>query len=121
VDFKNTILIMTSNLASSYILEHADAGMKVIRRHVDEALKNAFRPEFLNRIDDTIVFTSLRQADLLEIVDLQLARLRTRSPTAGSTLVVTDREDEVDRGGTTSFGARPLKRAIQRLIQTRWR
>src|SRR5262249_31250803 len=77
VDFKNTILIMTSNLASSYILEHAGGDAGTIRRHVEEALRQAFRPEFLNRIDDTVIFRALDQSDLLAIVDLQLDRFRT--------------------------------------------
>jgi ATP-dependent Clp protease ATP-binding subunit ClpB len=81
---------MTSNLASSYILEHADADLAHVRRYVDDALKKAFRPEFLNRIDDTIVFTSLRQHDLLEIVDLQLQRLRKSLADRRIELVVTD-------------------------------
>jgi ATP-dependent Clp protease ATP-binding subunit ClpB len=119
VDFKNTILIMTSNLASSYILEHAGADMKLVRRHVDEALKAAFKPEFLNRIDDTIVFTSLREGDLLEIVDLQLARLGKSLAERRIDLTVTDlvKGRLIEEGYDPAFGARPLKRAIQRLIQ----
>jgi ATP-dependent Clp protease ATP-binding subunit ClpB len=119
VDFKNTILIMTSNLASTYILEHAGADMKQVRRYVDEALKAAFKPEFLNRVDDTIVFTSLRESDLLEIVDLQLARLRKALAERRIDLVVTDlvKGKLIEEGYDPAFGARPLKRAIQRLIQ----
>jgi len=119
VDFKNTILIMTSNLASSYILEHAQADLKLVRKHVDEALKHAFKPEFLNRIDDTIVFTSLREHDLLEIVDLQLARLKHTLAERRIDLVVTDlaKGKLIEAGYDPAFGARPLKRAIQRLIQ----
>jgi ATP-dependent Clp protease ATP-binding subunit ClpB len=119
VDFKNTILIMTSNLASSYILEHAGADMKLVRRHVEEALKAAFKPEFLNRIDDTIVFTSLREGDLLEIVDLQLARLQKSLTERRIDLTVTDlvKGRLIEEGYDPAFGARPLKRAIQRLIQ----
>jgi ATP-dependent Clp protease ATP-binding subunit ClpB len=119
VDFKNTILIMTSNLASTYILEHAGADPKQVRRHVDDALKAAFKPEFLNRIDDTIVFTSLREHDLLEIVDLQLARLEESLHERRIDLVVTDlvKGKLIEEGYDPAFGARPLKRAIQRLIQ----
>jgi ATP-dependent Clp protease ATP-binding subunit ClpB len=119
VDFRNTIVIMTSNLASSYILEHAGGDMKAVRRHVEEELKRAFRPEFLNRIDDTIVFTSLRERDLLEIVDLQLARLRKTLADRRIDLVVTDlaKGKLIEAGYDPAFGARPLKRAIQRLIQ----
>ncbi len=119
VDFKNTILIMTSNLASSYILENPDADMAHIRKYVDEALKRAFRPEFLNRVDDTIVFTALRQSDLLDIVDLQLERLGRTLADRRIELHVTDlvKGRLADAGYDPAFGARPLKRAIQRLIQ----
>ena len=119
VDFKNAILIMTSNLASSYILEHAGTDAKTVRAHVEEALKRAFRPEFLNRIDDTIVFTSLTENDLLEIVDLQLARLKKTLADRRIELQVTDlvKGKLLEAGYDPAFGARPLKRAIQRLIQ----
>jgi ATP-dependent Clp protease ATP-binding subunit ClpB len=119
VDFKNAILIMTSNLASSYILEHAGGDMKLVRRHVEEELKRTFRPEFLNRIDDTIIFTSLSQSDILQIVDLQLARLKTSLADRRIDLVVDDlvKGKLMEAGYDPAFGARPLKRAIQRLIQ----
>jgi ATP-dependent Clp protease ATP-binding subunit ClpB len=93
--------------------------MKTVRRHVEEELKRAFRPEFLNRIDDTIVFKSLREHDLLEIVDLQLARLRKTLADRRIDLVVTDlaKGKLIEAGYDPAFGARPLKRAIQRLIQ----
>jgi ATP-dependent Clp protease ATP-binding subunit ClpB len=119
VDFKNTILIMTSNLASSYILEHAGTDMATVRRHVEEAMKQAFRPEFLNRIDDTIVFTPLSESDLLTIVDLQLDRLRATLAERRIELTVTDtaKWKLAEVGYDPAFGARPLKRAIQRLIQ----
>jgi ATP-dependent Clp protease ATP-binding subunit ClpB len=119
VDFKNVILIMTSNLASSFILEHAGADMKDVRRHVEAELKRAFRPEFLNRVDDTIIFTSLSQRDLLEIVDLQLARLTDTLAERQIGLQVDDRVKMrlIEAGYDPAFGARPLKRAIQRLLQ----
>ena len=119
VDFKNVILIMTSNLASSYILEHATSSAAEIRRHVEDELKRAFRPEFLNRIDDTIIFTSLTQQDLLAIVELQLARLAATLADRRIGLTVDDRAKMklIESGYDPAFGARPLKRAIQRLIQ----
>jgi len=119
VDFKNTILIMTSNLASSYILEHAGSDMALVRRHVEGALKQAFRPEFLNRIDDTIVFTPLTESDLLTIVDLQLDRLRATLADRRIELTVADtaKWKLAEAGYDPAFGARPLKRAIQRMIQ----
>ncbi len=119
VDFKNAILIMTSNLASSYILENAGADLRRVRRHVEEELRRAFRPEFLNRVDDTIIFTSLREHDLLEIVDLQLERLEKTLADRRIDLIVTDlaKGKLIAVGYDPAFGARPLKRAIQRLIQ----
>jgi ATP-dependent Clp protease ATP-binding subunit ClpB len=119
VDFKNAILIMTSNLASSYILEHAGGDKDAMRRHVDQALKQAFRPEFLNRIDDTIIFESLGEEDLLRIVDLQLKRLHATLAERRIDLEVSDaaKHKLAESGYDPAFGARPLKRAIQKMIQ----
>ena len=119
VDFKNAILIMTSNLASSYILEHAGEDKERVRRHVEGELKKAFRPEFLNRLDDWILFDALSEAHLVKIVDLQLARLRAMLAERRIELDVSDaaKERVAEAGYDPVFGARPLKRAIQRLIQ----
>jgi ATP-dependent Clp protease ATP-binding subunit ClpB len=119
VDFKNAILIMTSNLASSYILEHAGEGKESVRRHVEAELKKAFRPEFLNRLDDWILFDALGPEDILQIVSLQLARLQHTLADRRIELEVTDaaKRKLADAGYDPVFGARPLKRAIQRLIQ----
>ena len=93
--------------------------MKAVRRHVEDELKRAFKPEFLNRVDDTIVFTALHEHDLLEIVDLQLARLKKILADRRIDMVVTDlaKGKLIEAGYDPAFGARPLKRAIQRLIQ----
>ncbi len=119
VDFRNTILIMTSNLASDYILEHAGEDPEALRGKVDRALHEAFRPEFLNRVDDTIIFSSLSRDDLVQIVDLQLEKLNLtladRRITVEATPAARQRLAEV--GYDPAFGARPLKRAIQRLVQ----
>jgi ATP-dependent Clp protease ATP-binding subunit ClpB len=119
VDFKNTILIMTSNLASSYILEHAGSVTDEVRRHVERELRQAFRPEFLNRIDDTIIFQALSGDDLQRIVGIQIDRLRTTLADRRIDLEVTEaaRKKLAEAGYDPAFGARPLKRAIQRLIQ----
>jgi len=119
VDFKNAILIMTSNLASTYILEHAVEGKEKVRRHVEAELKKAFRPEFLNRLDDWILFDALGPDDILKIVDLQLARLHATLAERRIELEVKDgaKRKLADEGYDPVFGARPLKRAIQRLIQ----
>ncbi|MDX1389764.1 MAG: AAA family ATPase, partial [Acidobacteriota bacterium] len=119
VDFKNAIVIMTSNLASGYILEHRGDSPEDLRRRVDLALREAFRPEFLNRVDDTIVFRSLDRDDLLAIVDLQLTRLEAMLAERRIRLEVTDAAKRAlaEAGYDPAFGARPLKRTIQRLVQ----
>jgi ATP-dependent Clp protease ATP-binding subunit ClpB len=119
VDFRNVLLIMTSNLGSAYILEHADLGREAIGRFVDQELRRTFRPEFLNRVDDTIVFTALSREEMEEIVDLQVERLRRTLAERRIDLRLTPAARAVlcEAGYDPAFGARPLKRAIQRLIQ----
>jgi ATP-dependent Clp protease ATP-binding subunit ClpB len=119
VDFRNTILILTSNLASGYILEHAGEDPERLRPHVERALREAFRPEFLNRVDDTIVFRSLTEQDLRSIVDLQLERLRGLLAERRVDLAVTPaaRARLAEAGYDPAFGARPLRRAIQKMVQ----
>jgi ATP-dependent Clp protease ATP-binding subunit ClpB len=118
VDFRNTILIMTSNLASDYILEHAGEGPEDLRRKVDRELHLAFRPEFLNRVDDTIIFSSLGRDELLKIVDLQLRRLEGTLAEHRLTIEITDAAKWrlAEAGYDPAYGARPLKRAIQRVV-----
>jgi ATP-dependent Clp protease ATP-binding subunit ClpA len=110
---------MTSNLASHYILEHTGEVEEVLRDHVERALREAFRPEFLNRVDDTIVFRALSREDLLSIVNLQLDRLRRSLAQRRIDLIVTDSAKRrlAEAGYDPAFGARPLKRTIQRMIQ----
>jgi ATP-dependent Clp protease ATP-binding subunit ClpB len=119
VDFRNTILVMTSNLASQYILEHTGEVEEVLRGHVDQALREAFRPEFLNRVDDSIVFRALSREDLLAIVDLQLDRLSRMLRDRRIELLVTEgaKRRLAEAGYDPAFGARPLKRTIQRMVQ----
>ena len=119
VDLRNTILVMTSNLASDYIQEHAGEEPDQLRAKVERALHDAFRPEFLNRLDDTIIFNSLSREDILAIVDLQLARLRDTLAERRIGLEVSDRARQrlAEAGYDPAFGARPLKRAIQRMVQ----
>ena len=119
VDFRNAILIMTSNLASGYILDHAGEEPERLKDAVDRALREAFRPEFLNRLDDTIVFRSLSRDDLAAIVDLQVERLRKTLAGRRIELLVTDaaRRLLAEEGYDPAFGARPLKRVIQRRLQ----
>ena len=119
VDFRNTVLIMTSNLGSHVIQEMSGQDFDRVRDKVIEVLREHFRPEFLNRIDEVIVFKSLTQEQLTAIVDIQLKNLEKRLADRRVTLVVTDaaRKLLAQRGWDPVYGARPLKRAIQRLVQ----
>ncbi|MFB2646143.1 ATP-dependent chaperone ClpB [Raphidiopsis sp. BLCC-F218] len=123
VDFKNTIIIMTSNIGSQYILDVAgdDSRYDEMRHRVMEAMRNSFRPEFLNRIDEIIIFHSLQKSELRKIVQLQVERLTQR---------LTDRKMSLELSGSALdflaevgydpvFGARPLKRALQRELETK--
>jgi len=119
VDFRNTVLIMTSNLGGLLIREMSNRPFEEVREAVTGVLRDHFRPEFLNRVDDIIVFKPLTQDQLGRIVDIQLARLQKRLDDRKITLVVTDaaRRLLIERGWDPVYGARPLKRAIQRLVQ----
>ncbi|NPA93366.1 MAG: ATP-dependent chaperone ClpB [Chloroflexi bacterium] len=116
VDFRNTIIIMTSNLGSELWLE---GRTDVSRDEINRILQRHFRPEFLNRIDDIIVFHPLKKEDLVKIVDIQLRRLAQLLEDKGLKLEVTDAAKEylAEVGYDPDFGARPLKRAIQRELQ----
>jgi ATP-dependent Clp protease ATP-binding subunit ClpB len=117
VSFKNTIIIMTSNLGSSIIQEYADKPEKQeeMKRQVWELVQKSFRPEFLNRLDQIVVFDSLSEAMLKEIVDLQITRVNQRLDLQGVSLQVTEKAKEylAKKGYDPQFGARPLKRVIQ--------
>jgi ATP-dependent Clp protease ATP-binding subunit ClpB len=116
VDFKNTVLIMTSNIGSQHILDIDNAEQR--EALVMDQLRKHFRPEFLNRIDETIIFDRLSVQDLGQIVQIQLKRVADRLAKQGLTLTVTPKATEVlaDQGYDPIYGARPLKRAIQRTI-----
>jgi ATP-dependent Clp protease ATP-binding subunit ClpB len=122
VDFKNSIIIMTSNIGSQYILDIAgdDNRYDEMRMRVMEAMRNSFRPEFLNRIDEIIFFHSLQRQELRKIVQLQVDRLRERLSDRQISLKLSDNALDflVDVGYDPVFGARPLKRAIQRELET---
>ncbi len=119
VDFKNAILIMTSNLGSQLIMDLAGRDEEAMRRGLDELLHRQFKPEFLNRIDEIITFHGLRREDLARIVDIQLGLLAERLAAQHYRLTVTDRAKGflIEVGYDPAFGARPLKRAIQRYLQ----
>jgi len=118
VDFKNTVLIMTSNLGSREIQAAGD-DEKQVREAVLEELRGHFKPEFLNRIDDVVIFHQLSRAEIVRIIDVQLERLRHMLSERNITLVLDDsaRELLAREGYDPMYGARPLKRAIQTLIQ----
>jgi ATP-dependent Clp protease ATP-binding subunit ClpB len=119
VDFRNTVIIMTSNVGSSFILEHATDDWAIVETEVWTALREHFRPEFLNRVDDIVLFRPLTQQHIDRIIDLQLARLRKLLADRKLSLVLTPEARDVlaEEGYDPAFGARPLKRAIQRMIQ----
>jgi ATP-dependent Clp protease ATP-binding subunit ClpB len=119
VDFKNTVIIMTSNLGSQYIHDLAGTNRKEMEQRVMAALRDAFKPEFLNRIDETIIFNSLGREQIKSIVEIQLKRLRQNLASRKMALEITDRAKALlaDKGYDPVYGARPLKRTIQRLIQ----
>ncbi|HEY7033845.1 MAG TPA: ATP-dependent chaperone ClpB [Thermomicrobiales bacterium] len=117
VDFKNTVIIMTSNLGSTYIAALANSEEEM-RAKVMEALRGNFRPEFLNRIDEVVIFKALTRDQIGEIVDIQLARLSKRLEDRQISVLVTPGAKEwlANRGYDPVFGARPLKRLIQKEI-----
>jgi len=132
VDFKNTIIIMTSNIGAQSIVGGPGIGFREVKEEVDtersyESMKNrimdemkrVFRPEFLNRVDDVIVFHQLTKDEILQIVDLMVDRVRQQVAAQGMDLEVTQdvREMLANEGFDPQFGARPLRRAIQRLIE----
>jgi len=120
VDFKNTIIILTSNLGSEFI--QANKSEKLDERtkeKVLEVVKKSFRPEFVNRLDDIIVFDRLQKEEIKEIVKIQVNNLKNILKDKNLTFSITDKALEwlVDKGFDQEYGARPLKRAIQRYIQ----
>lgn len=121
VDFKNTLLIMTSNLGSQVIMKMAADGAEktTLQLQIDELLHSHFKPEFLNRIDETIIFDSLKREDLLAIIDIQLKKLSTRLDEKNITLHIRESAKQflVESGYNPAYGARPLKRAIQRHLE----
>ena len=122
VDFRNTVVIMTSNIGSPQILEASRSGAdyESVKNTVFNLLQSHFRPEFLNRVDDTIVFHALGRNQVGAIAEIQLGRLRERLAERHITLTLSDgaKEQLARVGYDPVFGARPLKRAIQQLIET---
>jgi ATP-dependent Clp protease ATP-binding subunit ClpC len=127
VDFKNTVIIMTSNLGTADLRKNSVGFAKAndgvtyekMKVKVNEALKGHFRPEFLNRIDDTIVFHELSKDEVTEIIDIMIQRLRDQLESQGLKLEMTQAAKYlvVDKGYDPTLGARPLRRALQRLVE----
>jgi ATP-dependent Clp protease ATP-binding subunit ClpB len=119
VGFRNTVIIMTSNIGSTFILEHARGDWAIVETQVMAEMRRVFKPEFLNRVDDIIIFRPLTQEQIEKIVDLQLKRLEKLLADRKITILVTPDAKHVlaEEGYDPAFGARPLKRSIQRLIQ----
>jgi len=122
VDFKNSIIIMTSNIGSQYILDIAgdDTRYEEMRSRVMDAMRANFRPEFLNRVDDIIIFHSLLKEQLREIIKLQVERLKERLEERKLSLKLSDAALDfiAEIGYDPVYGARPLKRAVQRYLET---
>jgi ATP-dependent Clp protease ATP-binding subunit ClpB len=122
VDFKNTVIIMTSNIGSQYILDLAGDDNKYdeMRHRVMEAMRTSFRPEFINRVDEQIIFHALQKKELRNIVQLQVERLKARLANRKMSLKLADVALDflAEVGYDPVFGARPLKRAIQRELET---
>ena len=122
VDFKNTVVIMTSNLGSQFIAKHADRGGgdldEGVRRQVTDALRAHFRPEFLNRVDDVIFFHSLGRAHIREIIAIQMRQLTERLAGRQIAIELSDTALDllVEHGFDPAYGARPLRRTLQRLV-----
>ncbi len=123
VDFKNTIIILTSNLGSPYLLDGIEPDGS-IRQEAQDAvmaeLRRAFRPEFLNRLDEIILFKPLTRENLTEIVDLLVASLRRRLEDRDLNLVLTEEAKQlvIERGYDPLYGARPLRRVLQSSVET---
>ncbi|HPU36220.1 MAG TPA: AAA family ATPase, partial [Bacillota bacterium] len=119
VDFRNTVVIMTSNLGSQWFSELAGGNREVLETRVMEELKLHFRPEFLNRIDEVVVFNNLGREEIGKIVDIQLGLLAQRLSKLGLSLEVTPEAKKLlaEEGYDPVYGARPLKRVIQRRLE----
>ena len=119
VGFKNTVLIMTSNVGTQWIQELGDTNSPEMEKRVMDALRSTFRPEFLNRIDEIVIFNSLGPEEIKKIVEIQMGLLAKRLEASKITLELTDKTKEflANSGFDPVYGARPLKRTIQHLVQ----
>lgn len=120
VDFKNCVIIFTSNIGSQDIIELNGSDNELMKERVEKAMKDNFKPEFLNRIDDTVIFNSLSKDNLRSIVDLEVRKLEKRLNERDISMLITEAalDTITDIGFDPIYGARPLKRAIQRELET---
>ncbi|MGN1006553.1 MAG: AAA family ATPase, partial [Aristaeellaceae bacterium] len=123
VDFKNTIIILTSNLGSSYIQEGIDAEGHLsdeARKQVDALLKTQFRPEFLNRLDEIVLYTPLTRSQIVEIMHLMIQNLEKRLADRRLSVKLTPAAEDyvIENGYDSAYGARPLKRFLQKSVET---
>jgi ATP-dependent Clp protease ATP-binding subunit ClpB len=119
VDFRNTVLIMTSNVGSQWIQEYGGRDNKEMEARVMDALRSTFKPEFLNRVDEVIIFNSLGEEEIKKIVDIQIGLLGKRLEAGKIELSLSQKARDflAKAGFDPVYGARPLKRSIQHLIQ----
>jgi ATP-dependent Clp protease ATP-binding subunit ClpC len=128
IDFRNTILIMTTNAGAEAIKNEAafgftkpdgDASYESMKTRVTDEIEKVFRPEFINRVNDIIVFRHLNDEDMKQVVDLELAKVKDRLKEKGITVELTDEAKEflVKKGSNTDYGARPLRRAIETFVE----
>ena len=123
VDFKNTIVIMTSNIGSSYLIDNINADGSIdakVKEQVENEMKQYFRPEFLNRIDDIVVFSPLTENQITGIIDIAMKGLVSRLADREIALVLTDSAKRriAQESYTPAYGARPVKRYLQKHIET---
>ena len=119
VDFKNTVIIMTSNIGSQWITELGDKDEEEMKRRITEAMKNSFRPEFLNRVDDIVIFHRLGIDEITKIVEIQVEKLKEILKSKKLSLDITDKAKKIlaKEGFDPVYGARPLRRVIQNELQ----
>jgi ATP-dependent Clp protease ATP-binding subunit ClpC len=128
VDFKNTILIMTTNIGAEQIMGRTNFGFmkkdeestyEKMKETLKQEMERSFRPEFLNRVDDIIVFRSLTKPDMKNIIGIELSKVEKRLKEKGLLLILTEEAKDllIDKGYSPEFGARPLRRAIEHLLE----
>lgn len=123
VDFKNTIVIMTSNIGSPYLIENISSDGTIsddVKERVENEMKHHFRPEFLNRIDDVVVFSPLTEAQIMKIIDISMIHIREKLKERNMTVTLTDATKRyiADEAYSPAYGARPVKRYLQKHIET---